>query len=105
MRIRAMDVRAARIDGLALQLRACTLAARTDSDGRHAWEARGLVPRAGSARRLRAAAEGVVPVALETDEGTFVGTARVSLGAGGAAGPAGETLSLVGVGRLDPWPG
>ena len=103
MRIRAMDVRAARIDGLALQLRACTLATRTDSDGRHAWEARGLVPRAGSATRLRAVEE-VVPVALETDEGTFVGTARVSVGDRGGTGPAGETLSLVGVGRLDPWP-
>ncbi len=105
MRIRAIDVRAARIDGLALPLRACTLAAVTEADGQRAWEASGWVGGSGPAPQLHEGVSDVVPVALETDEGTLAGSAVVSIAAAGGPQAAGDRLRLVGVGGLEPWPG
>jgi hypothetical protein len=104
MRIRALDVLAARIDGLTVQLDACTLAARTDAAGNVAWEASGWIRGGGPAILGHAGAAEVLPVALETDEGALSGSALVSLVAAGGSHPTGSRLRLVGVGGLEPWP-
>lgn len=104
MRVRALDVLAARIDGMPVQLDACTLAARTE-DGAFAWEATGWIRGGGPAILGRVGGAEVLPVALETDEGALAGAAFVSFAApSGSHGPGGR-LRLVGVGRLMPWPG
>ncbi|MHB8958099.1 MAG: hypothetical protein ACYDAN_00535 [Candidatus Limnocylindrales bacterium] len=105
MRVRALDVLAARIDGLPVQLDACTLAARTDAGGNFAWEASGWIRGGRPAILERAGGAEVLPVALETDEGALAGSALVSLA--GTEGPraAGGRLRLIGVGNLEPWPG
>jgi hypothetical protein len=102
MRVRALDVLAARIDGLPVQLDSCTLAAQTDSGGTVAWEASGWIHGTGPAILQRAGAAEVLPVALETDEGPLAGSAVVSFASPGTTG---GRLRLVGVGGLTPWPG
>lgn len=103
MRVRALDVLAAHVGGHPLQFSACTLAARTESGGERAWEASGWVGGHVPELSLRDGVSSVVPVALETDEGTCAGLAVVSVAAHDPR--AGSRLRLVGVGGLEPWPG
>lgn len=105
MRIRALDVLAARIDGISLAIGACTLAARTESDGRLGWEASGWLQRPDGYLPARMTGASPLPVVLETDRGTLTGSAYVSVGCAPTLPRQGAPVLFVGVGRLDPWPG
>lgn len=105
MRVRALDVLAAKIDGTSLALGSCTLAARTMSDGSLDWEASGWLERPEAPLSARDEARSPLPVVLETDSGTLTGSAYVSVGRAPAHPQRGASVLFVGVGRLDPWPG
>jgi len=105
MRIRAFNVRAARIDGRSVDLRACTLAVRIGSDGRRGWEASAWVHRADPELTGRADIGRALPVSLETELGpTLNGEAFLSVGRAPGSHAGGAPLFLVGVGPLRPWP-
>ena len=105
MRVRALDVSSASIDGEEIAMGACTLAARTDPDGRRGWEASGWLHR--PVPRLTGRTDGPTPhaVVLDTDGGRFSGSALVSVGSAARPNGGGFPVYLTGVGRLDPWPG
>lgn len=103
MRVRALDVSSAHVDGLVVPVRACTLAVRTDPDGRRGWDASGWLRSAPGPDLAGLAAGGPVQVSLDTPEVTLDGAAHVSFVR--LAGGGGVTVALAGVGRLDPWPG
>ncbi len=104
MRVRALDVHSASIDGTPLAMGACTLAARTETDGRQGWEASGWVARHDTHVAARARPS-PVSVVLETDGGTLTGSAYVSVGHSPGRPQGGPPVLFVGVGRLEPWPG
>ena len=104
MRIRALDVSSARVDGIRVALRTCTLAVRTETDGRRGWDASGWLRASPDDWLAWRADDGPLPVSLETQGGTLKGSARISFGRiDGAADRV--AVALIGVGRLEPWPG
>jgi len=105
MRVRALDVQAARIDGLPIAMQACTLAMRTEADGSLAWEASGWMRGPEPALAARSETGGTLSVELETDDGTVTGSAFVALSRALGSDTSDARVSLVGVGRLDPWLG
>jgi hypothetical protein len=105
MRVRALDVMSARIDGQPIPMGSCTLAARTEPDGRHGWEASGWLRYLDPTLAACAQVGNPVPVSLETSDGTLNGSAFISLGRAAGTHDSGAPVFLVGVGHLDPWPG
>lgn len=103
MRVRALDVSSARVDGVLLPMRSCTLVVRTDSNGKRGWDASGWL-RSEPDEELRSRADrGCVSVTLVTGDGPLVGTAHIAFGRLAEGG--GVAVAFAGVGRLDPWPG
>ena len=105
MRVRALDVQTARIDGLSIAMQACTLAMRTEPDGVLAWEASGWMRGPEPALAARTDPGGPLSVELETDDGKVTGSAFVALSRAHGSETSDARVSIVGVGRLDPWLG